>query len=167
LVVRRHADDALDALVGGVFAHHFGLHVVLPRRDELERRALRAGDRRRAGIAADQEHALLGDRLVHRHHHVGKRDAGDDGNVFLLDQLLHDLRRHVGLELAVFAQHLYRHAAELAAVAFHDQHKRVVLVLPQCALWAGQFSHEADFDRRLGLRQRAGCCHDQGRGECG
>jgi hypothetical protein len=155
LIVRRHEVEALVAPVRRILADHFRLRVVLPGAREEVRRALRAGDRRRSPVRADQEDLLLGDFAVHRHHHIGETDAGDDLHLVLFDQLVDQLLREIGLELAVLFDDLHWHAAELAAIAFDHQHQRVVLVLAGRALRPRHLRHEADLERRLCLRGRA------------
>ena len=157
LVVGRHTDHPFVAFVGSVLADDFCLGVVLPGDNELVRRTLRTGDRRRTRVRTDQKDLFLGDRFVHRHEHVGEGKAGDDRYLVALDQLLRDLHCDVGFELAVLLDYLDRDAAELSSVALDDQHERVILLLPDRALRAGEFGHEADFDRRL--RKRRGREH--------
>ena len=154
LVVGSHGDDALVALVRSVASHGFGALVVLGVDLKIEWAALSAGDRRRAGVGADQKHLAVHDPLVDRHHHVGERDACNDRHLFLFDQFLSDLVCNFRLELAITLDHLDRDPTEFAAVAIDHQHKGVVHVLAERARRPRQFSHKTDLDRLL--REREG-----------
>jgi hypothetical protein len=110
--------------------------------------AMGAGPR----VGADEEYFLVGDLLVHGHHHVGERDSGDDRHLVLLDQLVDELCGDFRLELAVLLDHLHGNSAQLAAVLLDDHHERVVLVLAERGLRPGQLRHEPDLDRCLRTR---------------
>jgi len=78
-----------------------------------------------------QNRFAIGQRLGHRHHHVGEGHASDDVDLVALDELADDLHAQLWLELIVFFEHFNRGTPKLAARLFDAQHETVVHVLAQ------------------------------------
>ena len=161
-VVRRHQVDVLDALVLHVLAHRFRRLVVLPGGGEEHLVAIRAGKLVRAGVGADHEGARAGHCGRDCEHDVGPDHAGDEVDLVLLQHLLGDLLADIGLDLVVAVDHLGVEAADFALEMVERELDRVLHVLADHALRAGEGRNEADLEflLREGRRCRAN-------GKCG
>ena len=133
LKVRGHGVHPPVPLVRRILTDGFRALAVLRGRVEIVRRALCAHNGRRAGVGANQEHPLVDDLLMDRHHDVRARDTGDDRHFLLIDELVDDLRRDLRLELIIFNQNLNRDTTQSAFVSLHHEHEGVVHVLAQRA----------------------------------
>jgi hypothetical protein len=154
----------VEALVLGVLTHRLMSAVVLPGDREEIFRALRAGDRRGAGIAADEYLVRVAHRLVHGHHHVRENDAAEDVDAVTLDQRPDLGDRDIRLQFVVGDDDLHIEGAELI-VHFPDaEQEAVAQVLAERRRGPGQRRHEADLEG-LGLSGRGrageGDCSDQ------
>ena len=150
LVVGRQDEDLLDALVLGVLAEHRRRQLVLIGRRQEPGVAALAGERRGAGVRADQDGLGVRDRLGDRHQDVGEGRADDDLHLVALDQLLGLVDGDVGLQLVVLHDDLRVDAAELAAGMLDAQIEAVVDLLAERGLRSGQHVHQADAEL-LGL----------------
>ena len=129
--------------------------VVLVGSDIEERAATRAGIAGGAGVRADQESLVLGDRLVDRLQNVGEDRADHEVDVVSLQQSLDLDDRAVGLEFIVDIDDLDLAAAHLAAEILDRQCKAVAHLRAQRRRGAGGGHDHADLD--LVLSCRAAC----------
>ncbi len=151
LVVGHDDDDFLEAGILRVLAKHLVHLVVLVGGDEEVRIALLAGEARRAGVGADQDHIGLGDRLHDRAEDVGEYGANHEIDLVAVDQGLGLGHGHVGLELVVGDDDLGVAAAELAAEILDRERKAVAQLLAEHRGRARQRGDQADFERLLGV----------------
>ena len=105
-IVWREDEHLLDALCLSVIAHRLVEIVVLVGDVEVVLVALRAGERRWAGIDRQVE-LVLRDRVRHdRHGEVRPDDAGQHVHLVALDHLVGDLHRQFRLHRVVFGDDL-------------------------------------------------------------
>ena len=105
--------------------------------------ALRAGERRRAGVDRQVELALR-DRVRHdRHGEVRPDDAGQHVDLVALDHLVGDLHRQFRLHRVVLGDDL----DVLRAGQLERQHEAVARVDAEAGAAAGQRRDHADLDR--------------------
>ena len=162
LVVRRHQIYRLDSGILHVFAHTLGGLVVLPGHRHEILMAAGTGDRRRAGVRADQKRARTRHGLVDGHHQVRPDDAGHDIDLVALHQPVGQLLGNVRLALVIDKNDLGVHAAKLAAGMFHGQIDRVLHLFADDTGTTGKRGHVADLDRIRQCRHRGGQRHGNG-----
>ena len=119
LVVRRHQIYRLDTGILHVFAHTLGGLVVLPGHRHEILVAAGTGDRRRAGVRADEKSAGTCYGLVDGHHEVRPDDTGHNIDLVALHQPVGQLLGNIGLALVIDKNNLGVHPAQLAASMFH------------------------------------------------
>ena len=106
--------------------------------------ALRPGERLRAGYAADDEDAPVGDRLGDRDGLIRQKQSGKDIDLVLLDQLGYRLICSRCAHPAVLLEHLHRNAAKLVAELLQGQLHAHFLLPTEKGQGTGQRSHESE-----------------------
>ena len=170
-VVRAHQERGLDALLVHVGADRGWRLVVVPRGREHVRRALIAGELRRAGIGHHRHGLGIDQRLERGQHHVRPDIADDEIDLVRLDQLLGFLHADFRLDLVVLVDDFDRQPADLAAEMVEAELERIAHVVADRGGRAAERRDEADLDglllrrcllnhgRRRDQRQRGGPCN--------
>ena len=165
MVVRRHDEDLLEALVLRVLARHLVRLVVLIGGDEEVRVALLAGEVGGAGVGRDQDRAAVGHRLHHRDQDVGEDRADHEVDLVPLHVGLGLADRDVRLELVVLHDQLDLAPAELAAERLQRKLEAVALLHAERGGRPRQRGQDADLELVLGgglrgERERRSSQHD-------